>query len=290
MHWRAITLLRCAIRGSHHVAGHRRRNARSERITPSQCGRMDQAVAFGAVPVTMTYSGDVLRVRPTQLAATLHLVLVDLRASKDTVAILGALQHAYPHPQTPEEAALVALLGRINLDITARAEAALEAGDVAALGALMVEAQAEFDARAGAVCPDQLGCKGSPKLHQVLSYPGIQELIFGGKGVGSQGDGTAQLLCKSVEAQEAVCLVLEAELEVHCLKVDLEATQSSGGKQNGSGSGQYGDAMEKGGRQQGSGEEGVAQLHGVVRQLERQLSRARLELASSADRSNVPLI
>ena len=28
-----------------------------ERLTPSQCGRMDQAVAFGSRPVLMTYDG-----------------------------------------------------------------------------------------------------------------------------------------------------------------------------------------------------------------------------------------
>ncbi len=40
----------------------------------------------------MTYDGDVLHIAPLQLKVPLHLVLVDLCASKDTVVILGALQ------------------------------------------------------------------------------------------------------------------------------------------------------------------------------------------------------
>lgn len=40
----------------------------------------------------MTYDGDLLHVAPARLGGPLHLVLVDLRAGKDTVEILRALQ------------------------------------------------------------------------------------------------------------------------------------------------------------------------------------------------------
>ena len=53
---------------------------------------MDQACAFGATPVLMTYDGDVLGVEPAALSAPLHFVLVDLKAAKDTVVILAQLQ------------------------------------------------------------------------------------------------------------------------------------------------------------------------------------------------------
>ncbi len=195
-----------------------------ERLTPSQCGRMDQAVAFGSVPVVMEYSGDVLKVRPATLGATLHLVLVDLCASKDTVRILEGLQQAYPHPTTLEEHALVDLLGRVNESVTARTVAALERGDAMAVGSLMAEWQRQFDEAAGAMCPDQLGEKGSPVLHKVLKYPAIQRFIHGGKGVGSQGDGSAQLVCKGSDEQREVCRILVQELGVHCMPVDLKAT------------------------------------------------------------------
>jgi hypothetical protein len=82
----------------------------------------------------MEYDGDVLRVSRAPLAATLHLVLVDLRASKDTVAILAGLQAAYPHPATAAERAAVRLFGEVNEDITRRAERAMAEGDCEALG------------------------------------------------------------------------------------------------------------------------------------------------------------
>lgn len=199
-----------------------------ERLTPSQCGRMDQALAYGRVPVVLTFKGDVLRVTPAKLGAMLHLVLVDLKASKNTVKILAALQSAYPHPHSEEERRLVHCLGPVNESITARAIAALEAGDAATLGALMSEAQAEFDAAAGPMCPSELGVEGSPVLHRVLGYPGIQSYIYGGKGVGSQGDGTAQLVCKDAASQEAVRAILEEEMGVHCIKMTIEPTHDKG--------------------------------------------------------------
>lgn len=59
-----------------------------ERLTPSQCGRMDQACANGSRPVLMTYDGDFLDVEPISVSEPLHLLLVDLKAKKNTVRIL----------------------------------------------------------------------------------------------------------------------------------------------------------------------------------------------------------
>lgn len=192
-----------------------------ERLTPSQCGRMDQCVAFGCVPVVMRYDGDILSAKPATLGGEFHLVLVDLKASKSTVEILKGLQSAYPFPKTAEDRALHELLGEVNLRLGNEALACLERGDAAALGSLMNVAQEEFDRRAGPMCPSQLGEEGSPVLHQVLRYGPIQDFIYGGKGIGSQGDGTAQLLCKSHDSMERVVDVLQAELGVECLKVSL---------------------------------------------------------------------
>jgi len=41
----------------------------------------------------------------------------------------------------------------------------------------------------------------SPKLHEVLGDPFIKPLVYGGKGVGSQGDGSVQFLAKDQDSQ-----------------------------------------------------------------------------------------
>ncbi|GIL55961.1 hypothetical protein Vafri_11425 [Volvox africanus] len=189
-----------------------------EITTPSKCGRMDQACAYGSVPVLMTFDGDILTVDRVQLAVSLHLVLVDLKAFKDTTTILKSLQQAYPHPTSDLHEGLHRLLGPINHRITAEALQAMAAGDVSRLGRLMVEAQQLFDQLAGPLCPEQLT---APILHKVLSYPAIQELVWGGKGVGSQGDGTAQLLCRGSEEQAKVCAILCSDLGLDCMPLTV---------------------------------------------------------------------
>lgn len=89
----------------------------------------------------------------------------------------------------------------------------------------MTTAQQHFDELAGPLCPTQLS---APVLHAVLRHAGIQHLILGGKGVGSQGDGSAQLLCRDEAAQMEVCRVLERDLAVHCLPLTMAATGGEG--------------------------------------------------------------
>jgi galactokinase len=45
--------------------------------------------------------------------------------------------------------------------------------------------------------------------------------IWGGKGVGSQGDGTAQLIARSSADQQAVVEIVERDLGMHCLTLTL---------------------------------------------------------------------
>ena len=179
-----------------------------EILTPSQCGRMDQACAYGSQPVVMTFDGDLLEVKPIHITKRLFLVVVDLHAQKDTTEILRDLQSAYPAPKTDTDRAVHELFGEYNLDVTERAIEAMQTGDARSLGAIYVEAQKRFDAAAGKKCPNQLT---APVLHQLLQDEALAPHILGGKGVGSQGDGTAQFLCESEAAQTAVREVLAAK-------------------------------------------------------------------------------
>ena len=58
-----------------------------------------QACAYGAA-VVMYYDGSFLDVKPLHVHSAVHLVLVDLCGSKDTVQILNGLQAAYPAPSS----------------------------------------------------------------------------------------------------------------------------------------------------------------------------------------------
>lgn len=177
-----------------------------EQRTPSRCGRLDQACAFGVNPISMEFDGNEIDVERITLGTTFYYVFADLMAGKDTVKILADLSKAYPFPQNDMERQVQQALGENNQNITARAIEYLEAGKAPELGALMIEAQELFDQKLAPMCPEELT---APVLHSVLQDERVKELTFGAKGVGSQGDGTVQFLAKDAASQYALCEYLE---------------------------------------------------------------------------------
>jgi galactokinase len=162
---------------------------RGEKLTGSQCGRMDQACIYGKTPVLLTFSAKNFRVEPLFPRREIHMFFVDLGGQKDTVKILRELQVAYATSPALRDA-----LGRQNERLARGALRALCDGDARGLGALMNESQRRFDADVAPHCLDQLA---SPLLHALLTCEGLLPHIHGGKGVGSHGDGTAQFVARS---------------------------------------------------------------------------------------------
>lgn len=177
-----------------------------EQRTPSRCGRLDQACAFGVNPVSMIFDGNEINVDRINLKVPLYYVFADLNAGKDTVKILRDLNKGYPFPSNDMEVRLHEALGRDNMELTAQAIEYIANGEPQKLGELMTKAQELFDTKVAPMCPDELA---SPVLHATLKDENIIKLTYGGKGVGSQGDGTVQFLAKSKEDQEKLIEYLE---------------------------------------------------------------------------------
>ena len=193
-----------------------------EITTPSRCGRMDQGCAFGNRPVLMTFDGDRLETTELQINEPMFFVIVDLQAKKDTMEILNRLNHCYPFAENDVEKGVQELLGPINKRIVHQAVEALRASDARQLGNLMSEAQVFFDRYATPACPEELT---SPTLHKLLEYAPLTPHIFGGKGVGSQGDGTAQFICRSQDDQQAVIEIIERDLSLPAMRMTITPQQ-----------------------------------------------------------------
>ncbi len=193
-----------------------------EITTPSRCGRMDQGCAFGNRPVLMTFDGDRLETTELQINESMYFVIVDLQAKKDTMEILNRLNHCYPFAENDVEKGVQELLGPINKRIVHQAVDALRASDARQLGSLMSEAQVFFDRYATPACPEELT---SPTLHRLLEYAPLTPHIFGGKGVGSQGDGTAQFICRSQDDQQAVIEIIERDLSLPAMRMTITPQQ-----------------------------------------------------------------
>jgi UTP-glucose-1-phosphate uridylyltransferase/mevalonate kinase len=189
-----------------------------EITTPSRCGRMDQGCAFGDRAVVMEFDGDRIETTEIRPSRELHFLIVDLKAKKDTMAILQHLNRCYPFAENEVERGVQELLGPVNKRLVGEAVEALKAGNAERLGALMTEAQALFDRWAAPASPQELR---APNLHRVLGHAPLTPHVWGGKGVGSQGDGTAQLVARSAADQKAAMEMLERDLGVSCLALTL---------------------------------------------------------------------
>ena len=190
-----------------------------ETTTPSRCGRMDQGCAYQQ-PILMTFDGDRIDVRELSVPKDMHLVIVDLGAGKDTRLILNQLNHCYPFAESELDENVQHYLGPLSAQITQEAYQALRDGDAETVGKLMTRAQMEFDKHLIPACPSQLT---APVLHKVLNYEPIQPYIWGGKGVGSQGDGSAQFIARDEDSQQKVIEIIERDLKMSCLKLVIEA-------------------------------------------------------------------
>ena len=175
--------------------------------TSSRCGRLDQACAFGVKPNLMTFDGDEIEVKALNVKKTLYWVFADLCAEKNTIKILSDLNKSYPFATTEAEQNLHKALGEWNHENVGRAIRYMAEGNAQALGQLMTESEEQFDQY---VAP-MSSALWAPKLHETLRDPNIQPLVYGGKGVGSHGDGSVQFLARNAETQQQLIDYLNAK-------------------------------------------------------------------------------
>lgn len=188
-----------------------------ERTTPSKCGKLDLACAYGDRPILMTFDGETVDIKTLTVSQDLYFVIVDLGASKNTQLILTQLNQCYPVAKNTIQENVRKYLGKINASLVKQAEIAIQQGNAEDIGQLMQQAQREFDRYLIPACPSQLT---APVLHRLLAHPPLQPYIFGGKGVGSQGDGTAQFIAKDRACQQrAIAIIIRDFPQMQCLKL-----------------------------------------------------------------------
>lgn len=180
---------------------------RGEIMTPSRCGRLDQACAYGEKPVLMRFASENIGVERLAVGKDLHWVFADLNGEKDTKKILSSLNACYPFAQDEQARKVQEALGPDNRRIVERVIGAMRRGDAEKIGKLMDESQRLFDEKIAGACPSEFD---SPLLHQVMQDPEVRKLALGIKGVGSHGDGTVQMICADREKQEALCKYLHS--------------------------------------------------------------------------------
>lgn len=204
------------------VKGEMQAAFRGEQRTPSRCGRLDQACAYGVKPVLMEFDGVEIDSHELLAGGTFHWVIANLMASKDTIKILADLNKAFPFADSDTEKRVQEALGADNRKIIGNAIKMLEAGDAKGLGNLMVQAQELFDEKVMPQCDELI----APVLHSVLNDPEIKQWTYGAKGVGSQGDGTVQFLAKSEGAAKRLQEYLQEKRNMPSFTLTIKPGQT----------------------------------------------------------------
>lgn len=196
---------------------------RGEILTPSRCGRLDQACAYGEKPVLMKFDGENLDVERLPVGKNLYWVFADLKGEKDTKKILSSLNACYPYAQNEIAENVQKALGVLNQQIIDETVDAFKKGDAETIGRLMNRAQSIFDTMVAPACPTELN---SPKLHKIMNDQIVTSLALGAKGVGSQGDGTVQMICKNEEDQQELVDYLNNSLGLDAYPFTIKTQHS----------------------------------------------------------------
>lgn len=195
---------------------------RGEQRTPSRCGRLDQACAYGIKPVLMDFDGVEIDSRELRIGSSMHWVIANLMASKDTIKILADLNKCYPFAESDLEKRVQEALGLDNKVIIEQALEALKEGNAKRLGELMDRWQENFDEKVMPACTELK----APVLHSVMKDPVIRKWIYGAKGVGSQGDGSVQFLVKDEDAGKELQDYLDKEKGMPSFSLTLKPGQT----------------------------------------------------------------
>lgn len=203
------------------VQGEMQAAFRGEQRTPSRCGRLDQACAWGIKPVLMEFDGVEVSSKALRLGTTFRWVIANLMASKDTIKILADLNKCYPFAESELEQKVQEALGVDNRRFVEEAIKYLEEGNPEMLGASMKKWQKTFDEKVMPACSELK----APVLHSVIEDPNIQKWIYGAKGVGSQGDGSVQFLVKDEESMDSLMEYLQNEKRMPSFSLILKPGQ-----------------------------------------------------------------
>lgn len=189
----------------------------AEISTGSMCGKMDQICAYGQGIRKICFDKDTIKVSPLKNQKELCFVLVDLNGVKDTKKILADLNSVYPFPNSEQEMELVYALGEYNHQSIINAEKLILNGNVLELGYVLNNFQKNFDKKV-AVFSDELK---APRLHGLIEYSSMIDGVLACKGVGSQGDGMAQLLVESESKVDEIIEIIRERFQYECYKLKV---------------------------------------------------------------------
>lgn len=184
----------------------------AETSTGSMCGKMDQVCAYGQGVRKVVFDADKIEIYPLSVSKELQFILVDLGGEKDTKKILADLNCELKNEINMREHRLITALGMNNKCYVEDASKYLISGDVMKFGQVLNQFQNSFEKNV-ACFSEKLK---SPRLHKLMDYCSNIEGVIACKGIGSQGDGMAQVLLDGDHLLSEIIKGIKNDLEMDC--------------------------------------------------------------------------
>lgn len=188
-----------------------------EHIALSQCGRLDQICALGKSLVKIDFYENTSKTTEIKVKKELNFVIADLNGKKNTKKIMRDLNNCFPFMENENQKVVYEMMGEKNRVLVENAKRYIENGDIISLGKTLNEAQILID-NMSIVCSEFK----APILHKTLNDEYIKSLSYGGKGIGSGGDGSIQILAKDKKSQELLIDYFKNTLKMEAFKVDIK--------------------------------------------------------------------
>ena len=192
----------------------------SEHLALSKYGRLDQICAKGLGLSHLVFNKDSLDINQVKLKSRLYFVIADLNGKKDTKKILSSLHSCFPFPKNVIEEKVKYMLCEGNKKIVEEAIKALNDGDNEKLGNVMNYSQRLIDESAGMIC-DELK---APILHKIMEDKNVIKWSYGSKGIGSNGDGSIEILAKNEKCQREIEEYLQEKYGMNTFSCNFNPT------------------------------------------------------------------
>lgn len=170
-----------------------------EHLAGSKCGKLDQNSIMNNNCSSLTFYEENVVSTPVLLEKDLYVLIVDLNSNKDTRIIMSSFNRALPIAKKEKDKLLLDIIGNKNVELVEKAISCLELGDLKIFGKCLSEAQLLLD-KAKVACKEFK----APALHLLLSDGFVQCLTYGGKSIGSGGDGSLLLVCENAKTQNTL--------------------------------------------------------------------------------------
>ena len=190
-----------------------------ELLAQSKCGKLDQESIMNDKISYITFNENEVVSKPITVKENVYVTMVDLNSEKDTRAIMRAVNNALPFAKNEKDNAIHQIIGIENKKRVQTVANALKEGDIKKIGETFSETQQVMD-KAIIACEEFK----APVLHKVLGDENIKQLTYGGKSVGSGGDGTALLVCKDERSQQELSEYIQNELKMDTISLYIEKT------------------------------------------------------------------